>query len=508
MARSRRATQRAGATLALALTAACSSEKAVPTRGSSADGGVPAAPRWPECAQQSGLQTISFVHMNDMHGHYDVELDGAPKVARIRGFYEAVRAENPYTLFTNGGDDYEKGSVVEALSDYASTREVSKALRFDVRAIGNHDLAWSQEELLAYARDDHAIVLASNLEYIGDDPQGFGAVRWAELQVGCVRIGFLGAVSAPWDARNMQYQGDYYEQFPTDLDFIRVHRELVDEHRAGVDLVVAVSHLGVGDDMLVATQVEGIDAILGGHSHTSLFRPEVVGETLVVQAGWASTYVARLDLDFDLDRRELAGHRYDLRIVTPDLEASVDTEQEVEAILQKYGRGALDSIARVRSPQSSLATCELAARAAIADLGADAALVKRSTSFGALGKGPVTQQDLFDSFKIERQPAGTPGWTAMYLAEVSGESLLLLGGLAPDEWVLVAPQSIDPGRTYRLALQKLAALHPADYLPAGVTLAQPSFAKETWELLETLARARTAKCQYLDADEPLPDCKP
>lgn len=503
---------RLGTALAVALAAAgaagCSPDEGANGAGGATPDSGTNTPRWPACSAKTGVQTLSFVHMNDMHGHYNVELDGAPKVARIRGFYESVLAENPYTIFTNGGDDYEKGSVVEALSEYASTREVSKALRFDVRVIGNHDLAWSQEELLAYARDDHAIVLASNLEYIGDDPQGFGAVRWAELQIGCVRVGFLGAVSAPWDARNTQYQGDYYEQFPTDLDFIRVHRELVDAHRGEVDLIVAVSHLGVGDDLLVATQVEGIDAILGGHSHTTLFQPEVVGKTLVVQAGWASTYVARLDLDFDLDRRELAGHRYDLRIVTPGIEASVDTAQEVEAILQRHGPGAFESIGRMRSSSSELATCELAARAAIADLGVDAALVKRSTSFGALGLGPVTQQDLFDVFKIERQPAGTPGWTAMYVAELTGASLALLGGLPTDEWVLVAPNPIDPGRTYRLAVQKLAALHPEDYLPAGVSLSAPSFAKETWELLDQLTRARTRDCLYLDADEPLPDCKP
>jgi len=73
-------------------------------------------PRFPECDPDAAEQVLTFVHVNDIHGTFTPEPDndGQSPVARMRGYYEKVRREeNPYTLFTNGGDDHEKGSVAE-----------------------------------------------------------------------------------------------------------------------------------------------------------------------------------------------------------------------------------------------------------------------------------------------------------------------------------------------------------------------------------------------------------
>ncbi|HAI85919.1 MAG TPA: hypothetical protein DCL63_02875 [Firmicutes bacterium] len=42
--------------------------------------------------------------------------------------------------------------------------------------------------------------------------------------------------------------------------------------------------------------VLGIDVIVGGHSHTALAQPKVIGETLIVQAGEWAEYVGVLDV--------------------------------------------------------------------------------------------------------------------------------------------------------------------------------------------------------------------
>lgn len=493
-----------GALSWLASASAACSPKTGP--GDVADTDVAEAARWPACDPTATHQVVSFVHMNDMHGHYNIDDAGAANVARIRGYFEQVKAEQPYTLFTNGGDDYEKGSVVEPLSQYAATREISNAMQFDVRVIGNHDLSWSQEELLKYATDPHAIVLASNIEYIGNDPQGYGAVEYAELQIGCVKVGFMGAVSAPWTAENTQYEGDYYPEFPTDLDFVEVHRRLIAEHRADVDLLVAVSHLGVGDDELVADQTDGLDAILGGHSHTPIFEAEDVGGTLIVQAGSYSQFVARLDLDVDLTTRKVVDHTYQLRLTTTDLPADVSTEAEVEGILNHYGPDAFTEIGQFKQGVSKLGASMLAARGAIQDLGVDAAIMKQSAAFAGVKAGPATQQSLFEAFLIERQPPGTPGWTATYTANISGADLARMSELDSNEWAVVLPSEIDPTATYKIALQKYAASVPANYLPAGVTLSGQEFAKETWEILDAWTRARTAACLYADSEDSLPNC--
>jgi len=55
-----------------------------------------------------------------------------------------------------------------------------------------------------------------------------------------------------------------------------------------VDIIVCLSHLGYEDDKVIAAEVPGIDVIVGGHSHTTLAKPEVVGGAIIVQTGdWA-----------------------------------------------------------------------------------------------------------------------------------------------------------------------------------------------------------------------------
>ena len=72
-----------------------------------------------------------------------------------------------------------------------------------------------------------------------------------------------------------------------------------------VDLVVVLSHLGYNlngtapDDLQMPGQVAGIDAVIGGHSHTFLETPTRVpqakGETLIFQVGFGGVNLGRMD---------------------------------------------------------------------------------------------------------------------------------------------------------------------------------------------------------------------
>ena len=72
-----------------------------------------------------------------------------------------------------------------------------------------------------------------------------------------------------------------------------------------VDLVVVLSHLGHDykgdrhDDLQMARAVAGIDAIVGGHSHTFLEQPLRVpaegGGTLIFQVGFGGVNLGRMD---------------------------------------------------------------------------------------------------------------------------------------------------------------------------------------------------------------------
>jgi hypothetical protein len=63
-----------------------------------------------------------------------------------------------------------------------------------------------------------------------------------------------------------------------------------------VDLVIVLSHLGLGPDQDLPEQVEGIDLIFGAHSRSSQEIPILVGTTAIFQAGSRGKYLGQVTL--------------------------------------------------------------------------------------------------------------------------------------------------------------------------------------------------------------------
>ncbi len=463
---------------------------------------------FPACDPTATTQRVSFVHVNDLHASYTPLSDGISPVARIVGFLQQSRAENPFTLFTDGGDDYEKGSVAELLSQGLATREIVRAMQFDVRVIGNHDYGWSEDEVLADSKDPVAQVLSSNIQYSGVDPTRFGAVAFTVLQVGCVKVGFFGLTSQPWDSTDSLAPGDFYPDFPSNYDYVAVATDIVAKHRKDVDLLIAVDHIGLEADQLLVQAVPGIDAILSGHSHSFTLMPLAdPAMPPVVQSGAFCQHVIRLDVDFDLNTRKIKHFDYDTADLSQGSAAPVDDAMNatVAAIVRKYAPDWDKPLATLAGAAGQADAALVAARAERAVLAVDAALVDVSTTWSLWLPGDLTQQQLADMFKVEGEPPGTPGFNSAYTAKITGSELQKLQHLKPDSWAFVGPANVDPQHLYTLGLQKRTALNPTE-MPDGVTVTEPMAAMEMWEVLDKFARARSQACQYLDVDDKLPLC--
>ncbi len=85
--------------------------------------------------------------------------------------------------------------------------------------------------------------------------------------------------------------------------------------KQGVDKIIALTHIGYNDgggdnDLELANQVEGIDVIVGGHSHSQLDKPVVVEKykepTVIVQANEYSKFLGELDVSFDKKGKVIA----------------------------------------------------------------------------------------------------------------------------------------------------------------------------------------------------------
>jgi len=463
-------------------------------------------PRWPSGDVLATTQKISFVHVSDVHANYNPVRGGSSPVARLRGYFKQVQRENPYTLFTNAGDDYEKGSIAEEVSRGLATREIVQAMHYDVRTIGNHDFAWGIEELLAFSRDPFSIVLASNTKMTGadsgdKDAKQPGWTDYAVLQVGQIKIGFFGLVSKPWNEKDEQYDGEFYPGMPglrSDFDFVKITREIIAKHRGEVDLLVLVSHLGIDEDTRLAKETQGIDLILGGHTHTIMKESLLVNGTQIVHVGARAENVGRVDFEYDLQKRCIRHSAFSL-IPNREGETPVDeaTDREVKKILQSY-RGALyDGFAHLSADQSKGDMALLAARAAVETLGVDAAFVGLHAARKEWRRGSLTKQDVFDAFSVEREPAGTPGFTSLYRLKITGEELARVRAAMP-EAAYWGPAALAPEGIYTIALQKAPALHQQEYFGRRIGLSAPQPARELWDVLVRFASERSGDRLSLD----------
>ncbi len=101
------------------------------------------------------------------------------------------------------------------------------------------------------------------------------------LTHGELTVGVLGVTVCMFRRREWsQFLTDYWFSDP-----IEAAREQVGELRSRVDLLIALTHIGFRRDQELAAACPGLDAVIGGHSHTDLDQPHWVGTVPVLQAG-------------------------------------------------------------------------------------------------------------------------------------------------------------------------------------------------------------------------------
>lgn len=229
---------------------------------------------------------FKVMHVNDIHGRVDAGKYDGMGLARVSTIVKQTRAEDPNVLFLDAGDTIH-GTVFAALTKGASVVRVMNEMGYDAMTTGNHDYNYGLDRIEKLQNTMNFPVLVSNLTYKDTGEKAFKPYTIKTLPNG-VRIGIFG-LATPETA---------YKTNPANVeavtfdDPIAAAKESVTALEAqGVNYIVALSHLGVDEDSVytsikVAQEVDGIDLIVDGHSHTTLEEGMWVKETLIVQSGF------------------------------------------------------------------------------------------------------------------------------------------------------------------------------------------------------------------------------
>ena len=258
---------------------------------------------------QKGETLITVLHTNDTHSQIDPILEndktyaGKGGVARRATLVKRVRKENPNTLMIDAGDVCQGTPYFNFYRGEVEYKAMS-LIGYDVGTIGNHEFDNGVESLAKALQFANFDIVSTNYDVRGSALESKVKTHVVK-EVGGLRIGLFGlgisptGLITPDNFKPLQY-----------LDPVRMSRGVTKllREQERCTLVLGMSHLGyypdpkngeVGDTQ-VAAQVDGIDFIASGHTHTFMEKPVLQKnpsgkDTIIFQVGRSGIYVGRVD---------------------------------------------------------------------------------------------------------------------------------------------------------------------------------------------------------------------
>ena len=305
--------------------------------------------------------TILFTH--DMHSHLLPAKDESGcsygGYARLKTAIDAQKERHPNALLVDGGD-FSMGSLFQTVyaTDAAELR-IMGALGYDAATFGNHEYDYrtaglanmlnaavdSGEPLPAILETNYKPPLEGDPSYDKEAAalwaafERYGVQDYTVIQRGGVNFAVFGVMGEDSDAcapmAGMVFQ-----------DPVPIAREIVAQIEAEIPeprVVVCLSHSGTdenpekSEDQRLATEVDGIDVIVSGHTHTTLSEPIQVDDTYIVSAGEYCKNLGVLTLKPDGDTLSLE----DYALIPID--GSLSEDNAVAAKIEDYKKLVEDS---------------------------------------------------------------------------------------------------------------------------------------------------------------------
>jgi 2',3'-cyclic-nucleotide 2'-phosphodiesterase / 3'-nucleotidase / 5'-nucleotidase len=295
---------------------------------------------------QIDFPDLSIIHTNDTHA----ALDLMPKTVTA---LKDLRGVTPGSLLLHAGDAF-TGTLYFNEFQGAADLAIMKMMKFDAMTFGNHefDLGSSQEghqKLADFIKGANFPFISANVDFSKDDKFAglFNDSVVTEFdngkiyngiikEIGGEKVGIFGLTTE--ETADISSPGSVaFENYLEEAE-----KAVKALEAQGVNRIVALTHIGYDDnaaidnDQILAERVEGIDVIVGGHTHTTLSKPVVVDKegtpTVIVQTGNSNSNLGVVNVEFDYNG-VVTSHNG--RLIKID-DAAIVADAEATAILKPF----------------------------------------------------------------------------------------------------------------------------------------------------------------------------
>ena len=260
---------------------------------------------------------LTILHTNDQHSRiepFDASYTRNPNqggFARRAALIQKIRSEEKNLLLLDSGDIFQGTPYFNFFGGELEFKLMSM-MDYDASTMGNHDFDNGLEGFKKVLPNAKFPFICSNYDFKNTILDG-QTIPYKIFNKNGIKVGIFGVGIELAGLVGKKSYGETVWQNPIEIaqhysEFLRNDKKC--------DLVICLSHIGYDykdnpkkiSDKILAAQTDGIDLILGGHTHTFLPEPQSFTNrkgknVLVNQVGWAGLLLGKIDFYFDKNKK-------------------------------------------------------------------------------------------------------------------------------------------------------------------------------------------------------------
>ncbi len=314
-------------------------------------------------------KTLTIIHSNDLHSHFlgappniaytpfitgDDETIGG--LARIATVIKTVKENRKNPVLVLDAGDFMMGSLFHMLSrEHSFELRLLSMMGYDAATLGNHEFDLKPDGLARILRTAHSYgqippLVLSNAVFSQESSKDDslekiftrGIVKpYHMLEKAGLRIGIFGLMGK--DAAEVAPFSSpvtFDDPIATAQKIVKTLRET-----EKADMVICLSHSGLSEnkkrseDEILAREVNGIDIIISGHTHTKIKEALLVNDTIIVQAWEYGKQLGVIDIAYNDGQVFLKN--YKLVEIDDKIKGDAEVSGQIEAFKADINRQVL-----------------------------------------------------------------------------------------------------------------------------------------------------------------------
>ncbi|VVC28338.1 Hypothetical protein CINCED_3A000690 [Cinara cedri] len=229
-----------------------------------------------------GLDLV-LLHINDIHSQFeemnencneclgqdavhDKCFGGLPRVAEFVRTEKLKAAKNGvHSLFVMAGDTFQ-GTAYFSFFKWKPCVDFVKELKPDIMTLGNHEFDNGVSDVVSFLKELQDIpTVVSNLNMSAEPELNKLVLPSYVFMFNNTKVGVVGYLSTTCPDVAKTEEIVFFDEIES------LKKETKRLRDNGVNIIIGLGHSGVDIDEIVAREVEDIDIIVSGHSHTFLY---------------------------------------------------------------------------------------------------------------------------------------------------------------------------------------------------------------------------------------------